>query len=109
MEPDEVTKAVNDGSIYNASPEKLREMLAATTHISGHYPTLVHQMNQAAELIRHLLRSNETDQQLATASATALEQHNAVFGVGTRTLRWTIVAAVAAIIGAIAAIVAVFR
>jgi len=35
--------------------------------------------------------------------------HRALFAVGSRTLRWTIVAAVAAVTGAIAAIIAIFR
>jgi hypothetical protein len=106
---DDVEKAINDGSVYRQTPEVWQEMLAATTRISGHNPTLVHRMNQAAELLRHLLRSHESERQLARASADAREQHKAVFTIGSRTLRWTIVAAVAAVIGAVAAIIAIFR
>jgi len=109
MNSDDVLKAMDDGSIYKQTPEVWRQMLVATTHISGHNPTLVHRMNQTAELLRHLLRLHETEQQLARSSAEAQEQHEAVFTLGSRTLRWTIIAAVAAVTGAIAATIAGFR
>ena len=66
-----------------------------------------------AELIRvmHSKVEHCPEHIAAKQSLDALDQraHQALFGLGSRTLFWTIVAAIAAIVGAIAAIVAAIR
>ena len=51
-------------------------------------------------------RQRAREERAATESRA---QHQASFALGSKTLRWTVIAAVAAVIAAIAAIVAVFR
>ena len=100
MTPEEAARAFNDGSIYHKTPDELREMLKAVAHARATNPNYAHHMTQCAELIRHLLTSHEQ----AAALAEARGQHTLSFHLGKRTLRWTTVAAIAAVIAALAAL-----
>jgi hypothetical protein len=99
MTPDDVIRALEDGSIYRRKPDEWREMLRVAAQARASNPNYAHRMTQS-EIIRHLLASHE---QAAVASE-ARQQHESSYGLGRRTLYWTIVAAVAAIIAAFAAL-----
>lgn len=64
---------------------------------------LIHVMHSKAEHCAEHIAARQVLDALGQSSQKAL------FGLGSQTLRWTIVAAIAAIVGAIAAIIAVFR
>jgi hypothetical protein len=100
MTQDDVIRAMEDGSIYQCKPEEWREMLRLVAGARTSNPNYAHRMTQSGELIRHLLAAH--DQGIALAEAR--QQHQSNFGLGRRTLRWTIVAAIAAIIAAVAAL-----
>ena len=100
MTPDDAARAFNDGSIYQKTPDELRQMLKAVAHARATNPNYAHHMTQCGELIRHLLASHEQ----AAALAEARGQHSSSYRLGRRTLRWTVVAAIAALIAALAAL-----
>jgi hypothetical protein len=109
MSADDAIKAFEDGSMHNLPPETLREMLRFSTQISAHNPNMAHKMTQSAELIRELLRAHDFAQHQARASEEAQSHHAASFNLGSKTLCWTKVAAIAAILGAGAALCPLIR
>lgn len=100
MTATDIIQALEDGSIYNREPEEWREMLRIAAQAKASNPNYAHRITQASEIIRYLLALHEH----RLSSAEIRDQHEANYGLGTRTLRWTVIAAVAALIAAVAAI-----
>jgi hypothetical protein len=104
MTPDEAARSCDDGSVDQKTSEKLREMLKAVSHARATNPNYAHRMTQCAELIRQLLLSRDQ----AAALAEAREQHRSSYELGEKTLLWTIIAAAAAVVAALAALWSLF-
>jgi hypothetical protein len=100
MTAGEVMKALDDGTIYNRQPDEWREMLRIAAQATASNPNYAHRMREICELTRHLLAEHEQRIGLEVTR----QQHRSNYSLGRRTLRWTIVAAIAAVVAAVAAL-----
>lgn len=86
MEKEEIFRAVEDGSFNSKPSNELNKMLLVLAGIGGTNTNLLLKASQHSEIIRHTI---------------ALRNHK-------QTLLWAKIAGIAAVIGAVAALIALF-